>query len=139
MEIELIQLAQVINGPQSVQEHVAVSVTPQPCDGGHRSTSADHPRPAVPRRPTDLHRLNENDYHNGVHLHLSASTRRTGVPKAMRTRSVARTAALSLAMAAAALLATACSAATATSHNGGTASIAAIGAENEYANVIQQI
>jgi zinc/manganese transport system substrate-binding protein len=58
----------------------------------------------------------------------------------MRTRSVASTAALSLAMAAAtALLATACSSATATSNTGGTDSIQAIGAENEYANVIQQI
>jgi zinc/manganese transport system substrate-binding protein len=61
----------------------------------------------------------------------------------MRTRSVARTAALSLAMAAAtALLATACSSATAdgnTGGTGGTATITAIGAENEYANVIQQI
>jgi zinc/manganese transport system substrate-binding protein len=61
----------------------------------------------------------------------------------MRTRSVARTAALSLAMAAAtALLATACSSATAdgnTGKTGGTDSIQAIGAENEYANVIQQI
>ena len=61
----------------------------------------------------------------------------------MRTRSVARTAALSLAMAAAtALLATACSSATAdgnTGSTGGTDSIQAIGAENEYANVIQQI
>jgi zinc/manganese transport system substrate-binding protein len=61
----------------------------------------------------------------------------------MRTRSVARTAALSLAMAAAtALLATACSSATAdgnTGGTGGTDSIQAIGAENEYANVIQQI
>ena len=61
----------------------------------------------------------------------------------MRTRSVARTAALSLAMAAAtALLATACSSATAAGHTGGTGgtdSIQAIGAENEYANVIQQI
>ena len=61
----------------------------------------------------------------------------------MRTRSVARTAALSLAMAAAtALLATACSSATATGNTGGTGStdsIQAIGAENEYANVIQQI
>jgi len=59
----------------------------------------------------------------------------------MRTRSVARTAALSLAMAAAtALLATACSSATAAGNTGsGTDSIQAIGAENEYANVIQQI
>ena len=61
----------------------------------------------------------------------------------MRTRSVARTAALSLAMAAAtALLATACSSATAAGNRGGTGgtdSIQAIGAENEYANVIQQI
>jgi zinc/manganese transport system substrate-binding protein len=61
----------------------------------------------------------------------------------MRTRSVARTAALSLAAAAAtALLATACSSATAVGNRGGTggsASIQAIGAENEYANVIQQI
>ena len=59
----------------------------------------------------------------------------------MRTRSVARTAALSLAMAAAtALLATACSAATAAGNAGsGTASIRAIGAENQYANVIQQV
>ncbi len=61
----------------------------------------------------------------------------------MRTRSVARTAALSLAMAAAtALLATACSSATAVGNTGGTGgtdSIQAIGAENEYANVIQQI
>jgi zinc/manganese transport system substrate-binding protein len=58
----------------------------------------------------------------------------------MRTRSVARTAALSLAMAAAtALLATACSSATAAGDTGGTDSIQAIGAENEYANVIQQI
>jgi len=60
----------------------------------------------------------------------------------MRTRSVARTAALSLAMAAAtALLATACSSATAGNRGGtgGTDSIQAIGAENEYANVIQQI
>jgi zinc/manganese transport system substrate-binding protein len=58
----------------------------------------------------------------------------------MRTRSVARTAALSLAMAAAtALLATACSSATAVAHTSGTDSIQAIGAENEYANVIQQI
>ena len=61
----------------------------------------------------------------------------------MRTRSVARTAALSLAMAAAtALLATACSSATASGNRGGTGgtdSIQAIGAENEYANVIQQI
>ena len=58
----------------------------------------------------------------------------------MRTRSVARTAALSLAMAAAtALLATACSSATAAGNTGGSASIQAIGAENEYANVIQQI
>jgi zinc/manganese transport system substrate-binding protein len=61
----------------------------------------------------------------------------------MRTRSVARTAALSLAMAAAtALLATACSSATAAGSRGGTGgtdSIQAIGAENEYANVIQQI
>ncbi|HUC24630.1 MAG TPA: zinc ABC transporter substrate-binding protein [Streptosporangiaceae bacterium] len=57
----------------------------------------------------------------------------------MRTRSAARTAALSLAMAVAtALLATACSSATAAGSNG-TASIQAIGAENEYANVIQQI
>jgi len=58
----------------------------------------------------------------------------------MRTRSVARTAALSLAMAAAtALLATACSSATAAGNAGSSASIQAIGAENEYANVIQQI
>jgi zinc/manganese transport system substrate-binding protein len=58
----------------------------------------------------------------------------------MRTRSVARTAALSLAMASAtALLATACSSATSAGQNGGAASIKAIGAENEYANVIQQI
>jgi zinc/manganese transport system substrate-binding protein len=61
----------------------------------------------------------------------------------MRTRSVARTAALSLAMAAATvLLATACSSATAPGNRGGTSgtdSIQAIGAENEYANVIQQI
>ena len=58
----------------------------------------------------------------------------------MRTRSVARTAALSLALAAAtALLATACSSATAAGNTGGSASIQAIGAENEYANVIQQI
>jgi zinc/manganese transport system substrate-binding protein len=61
----------------------------------------------------------------------------------MRTRSIARTAALSLALATAtALLATACSSATAagnTGGTGGTASIQAIGAENEYANVIQQI
>ena len=59
----------------------------------------------------------------------------------MRTRSVARTAALSLAMAAAtALLATACSSATAAGNTGsGTTTITAIGAENEYANVIQQI
>ncbi|MGH3269878.1 MAG: metal ABC transporter solute-binding protein, Zn/Mn family [Trebonia sp.] len=58
----------------------------------------------------------------------------------MRTRSVARTAALSLALAAAtALLATACSSATAAGNTGSGASIQAIGAENEYANVIQQI
>jgi zinc/manganese transport system substrate-binding protein len=58
----------------------------------------------------------------------------------MRTRSAARTAALSLAMATAtALLATACSAATAAGNAGSSASIQAIGAENEYANVIQQI
>jgi zinc/manganese transport system substrate-binding protein len=58
----------------------------------------------------------------------------------MRTRSVARTAALSLAMAAAtALLATACSSVTAAGNTGGTDSIQAIGAENEYANVIQQV
>jgi zinc/manganese transport system substrate-binding protein len=58
----------------------------------------------------------------------------------MRTRSVARTAALSLAMAAAtALLATACSSATAAGNTDGTGSIQAIGAENEYANVIQQV
>ena len=58
----------------------------------------------------------------------------------MRTRSVARTAALSLALAAAtALLATACSSATAAGNTGSSASIQAIGAENEYANVIQQI
>jgi zinc/manganese transport system substrate-binding protein len=64
----------------------------------------------------------------------------------MRTRSVARTTALSFAMAAAtALLATACSSATAAGNRGGTggtgsgASIQAIGAENEYANAIQQI
>ena len=56
----------------------------------------------------------------------------------MRTRSVARTAALPLAMAAA-LLATACSSTTAVAHTSGTDSIQAIGAENEYANVIQQI
>jgi zinc/manganese transport system substrate-binding protein len=58
----------------------------------------------------------------------------------MRTRSVARTAALSLALATAtALLATACSSATAAGSTGGTDSIQAVGAENEYANVIQQI
>jgi len=58
----------------------------------------------------------------------------------MRTRSMARTAALSLALATAtALLATACSSATAAGNTGGTGSIQAIGAENEYANVIQQI
>jgi zinc/manganese transport system substrate-binding protein len=58
----------------------------------------------------------------------------------MRTRSVARTAALSLAAAAATtLLATACSSATAAGNTDGTDSIQAIGAENEYANVIQQI
>ncbi|MFY9667824.1 MAG: zinc ABC transporter substrate-binding protein, partial [Trebonia sp.] len=58
----------------------------------------------------------------------------------MRTRSVARTAALWLAAAAAtALLATACSSATAAGNTGSSASIQAIGAENEYANVIQQI
>ena len=61
----------------------------------------------------------------------------------MRTRSVARTAALSLALATAtALLATACSSATVAGNTGGTgsgASMQAIGAENEYANVIQQI
>lgn len=58
----------------------------------------------------------------------------------MRTRSVARTAALSLAIAAAtALLATGCSSATAGGSAGGTASIKVIGAESEYANVIQQI
>jgi len=58
----------------------------------------------------------------------------------MRTRSVARTATLWLAAAAAtALLATACSSATAAGNTGSSASIQAIGAENEYANVIQQI
>src|SRR5215469_4291969 len=58
----------------------------------------------------------------------------------MPTRSVARTAALSLAMAAAtALLATACTSATAAGNAGSSGSIQAIGAENEYANVIQQI
>ncbi len=58
----------------------------------------------------------------------------------MRTRSIARTAVLSLAMATAtALLATACSSATAAGNTGSGASIQAIGAENEYANVIQQI
>jgi zinc/manganese transport system substrate-binding protein len=61
----------------------------------------------------------------------------------MRTRPAARTAALSLALATAtALLATACSSATADGNTGGTgstATIQAIGAENEYANVIQQI
>jgi len=60
----------------------------------------------------------------------------------MRTRSGVLTAVLPLAMtAAAALLATACSAADASGHAAaaGGATIAAIGAENEYANVIQQI
>jgi zinc/manganese transport system substrate-binding protein len=58
----------------------------------------------------------------------------------MRTRSVVGTAALSLALATAtALLATACSSATAAGNTGSGASIQAIGAENEYANVIQQI
>ncbi len=59
----------------------------------------------------------------------------------MRTRSVARSVALSLAMATAtALLATACSATTAAGQTGsGTASITAVGAESEYANVIQQV
>jgi zinc/manganese transport system substrate-binding protein len=58
----------------------------------------------------------------------------------MRTRSVARTVALSFAMAAAtALLATACSSATAAGNADGAGTIQAIGAENEYANVIQQI
>jgi zinc/manganese transport system substrate-binding protein len=58
----------------------------------------------------------------------------------MRTRSVVRTAALSLALATAtALLATACSSATAAGNTGSSAGIQAIGAENEYANVIQQI
>ena len=59
----------------------------------------------------------------------------------MRTRSGVLTAALPLAVAA--TLAAACSSATATSGNntaaGGGATIAAIGAENEYANVIQQV
>jgi hypothetical protein len=37
------------------------------------------PRTACPPRdPNDLHRLNENDYHNGVHLQLTTSTGRTG-------------------------------------------------------------
>jgi hypothetical protein len=31
-----------------------------------------------PRTQYDLHHLNENDYHNGVQLHLTTSTGRTG-------------------------------------------------------------
>ena len=57
----------------------------------------------------------------------------------MRTRSGVLAALSTAAALLAALLATACSSATAAGNAGGTASIQAIGAENEYANVIQQI
>jgi len=57
----------------------------------------------------------------------------------MRTRSGALTALSAATALLAALLATACSSATAGGGTGGTDSIQAIGAENEYANVIQQI
>ena len=57
----------------------------------------------------------------------------------MRTRSGVLAALSAAAALLAALLATACSSATAAGNTGGTASIQAIGAENEYANVIQQI
>jgi zinc/manganese transport system substrate-binding protein len=57
----------------------------------------------------------------------------------MRTRSGVLAALSAAAALLAALLATACSSATAAGNSGGTDSIQAIGAENEYANVIQQI
>ena len=57
----------------------------------------------------------------------------------MRTRSGVLAALSAAAALLAALLATACSSATAAGNTGSSASIQAIGAENEYANVIQQI
>ncbi|HET6185639.1 MAG TPA: zinc ABC transporter substrate-binding protein [Trebonia sp.] len=57
----------------------------------------------------------------------------------MRTRSGVLAALSAAAALLAALLATACSSTTAAGNTGGTDSIQAIGAENEYANVIQQI
>ena len=57
----------------------------------------------------------------------------------MRTRSGLLAALSAAAALLATLLATACSSATASGNAGGTASIKAIGAENEYANVIQQV
>jgi zinc/manganese transport system substrate-binding protein len=57
----------------------------------------------------------------------------------MRTRSGVLAALPAAAAMATALLATACSPTTAAGNTGGTASITAIGAESEYANVIQQI
>jgi zinc/manganese transport system substrate-binding protein len=88
-----------------------------------------------------LRRVNENDYHNGVHFQLTAALRRfpTRECNVMRTRSGVLAAALPLA---AALLASACSSSPAASGQAAAtsgAAITAIGAENEYASVIQQI
>jgi zinc/manganese transport system substrate-binding protein len=94
-----------------------------------------------------LRRLIDNDYHNGIHFQLGAARRRfpTREYQVMRTRSGVLAAALPLA--AAALLASACSSSSSSSTAAGgtsnaaasTATITAIGAENEYADVISQI
>jgi zinc/manganese transport system substrate-binding protein len=89
-----------------------------------------------------LPHVNGNDYHNRVHFQLIAAPRRfaTREYKIMRTRSGVLAA---LPLAAAALLASACSSSS-SSASGQTAAasgatITAIGAENEYANVIAQV
>jgi len=95
-----------------------------------------------PRVAILLQCLNGNDYHNGIHFQLAAARRR--IPyreyQAMRTRSGLLAAALPLA---AALLASACSSSSSQAATGQAAAtsgtISAIGAENEYANVIAQV
>lgn len=48
-------------------------------EGNHTGeVTAPKERPGTPGSQYDLRRLNENDYHNGVHLHLPAPTGRTG-------------------------------------------------------------
>jgi len=91
--------------------------------------------------PPRLRQLNGNDYHNGVHFQYHAAPRRFPIReyKVMRIRSGVLAVALPLA---AALLASACSSSPASPGQAAavsTTKITAIGAENEYADVISQV